>query len=316
MQSYDYIQSELAELGIYTLQEFMFRVVFSSTVSDDTLIKLDTIMRHDWVNISNSISKARGQFIAVEHTQKEYSENINKYLCLFPSRSLITTVTDSEEIKPDEYAGVGQINDYFIAYFTYKRLIDAGVSRLFPTRIVGTYNEQDKYIKIPNVAQVFTGKGDASMLAQNMESFYIAFPWLYHAQVDDYLEIADQNPREFEAFAIAVERLAISSKELNSALLYDMKEAIHNIQVQYEKRCRRLRAKGIAAATGLALTIIPIVIKEFFLDCDISHFSSIIGGSTVVGNINLLSDFISSSKDINDDPYWVLWKWWDKSQRK
>ena len=259
-----------------------------------------------------------GQYISIDPYNCP-DQSIANYMCLFPKRSLIETSALMTYIDLSSRESTGYDlppNDFFFFFFRFQNLVDHGISFLYPIKTdeeLNTYHEKvvnsASLIPLRNIADVSQGD-DFKKVVSDPEMFYLAFPWLYHARSDDFIEIAEKYPAEFTCLANAVEKIAHTSKEdLNKDVFYDLKEALGTIQVQYEIKRADLKKKGIPATVGLVLTCIPYVFPDAFASFDLSSYQNIIGGVSIFESFKLLNESISYAHEAHQNPYWVIWKW-------
>lgn len=242
-------------------------------------------------------------------------------MCLFPKRALIETSTlltyvDSTPFDCEEYDLPP--DDFMEQYFRFQNLIQYDIAFLYPVnqdeeRRTGAISIFDSNLVKPqkNVADV-SQNGILNRILQRSDMFYMAFPWLYNANTDDFIEICDKNPAEFDCLANAVEKIAQASNrqlDLQTDVLKELKDALVNIQISFEKKKAILKTKGIAAMVGIALTCVPFVVSNYFDNFDPSLLQTIIGSASILGSKDILADFFSLKKDGNLDPFWVIWKW-------
>ena len=270
-------------------------------------------------------AQASGQFISV-NPQTCNDEQISNYMCLFPKRSLIETegLSTYWDTTPFECEESNlPPNDFIEQYFRFQKVLQQDIAYLYPLREVDksswceSVSTTDSFTPIRNVAKV-SQQGNITTLVQDEQKFYIAFPWLQNARVDDYIEICQKHPAEFDNLANTIERIALSSNgsgNLNDNVLIDLKEALTNIRIALDKRRASLKSKGGVAVVCTCLTIIPFRLSGFFQNFDPKLLSTIIGTSSLVGSSSILNEFFSSKADDLSNPYWVIWKWQEKTER-
>lgn len=331
------LQNTLNELGIKSYSDYVKNVEiwdeFDTRVFHGGQEKLSLLRDAAKLYYDNYQKQQReGQFIIVDPA--DFSDNqISNYMCLFPKRSLIETEPfltyfDSTPFDCEMYYMAP--NDFYNQYFRFRELINRNVAYLYPVYQFGSEYDNGKQegiaaiydyheVRPINNAVKVSQKGNFNRIVQSDEMFYLAFPWLYNARTEDYCEICDRYPAEFDALALAVEKIALSNdgqQDFKSNVLFDMKEALTNIRISYEKRQAELLAKGIAAVVGITLTCIPLLTKELFCNFDPTILSTIIGSATLVDSKALLNDFLSIKTESHLNPYWVLWEWKHKSEKK
>ena len=246
-------------------------------------------------------------------------------MCIFPNRTLIETetlLTQKYSYSKSRYTYDLPPNDYFKKFFRYKDLIKRNIVQLYPVKgandyeIVKTFDEVLDYSPVApleNVAYISQGK-NLSRVAQRADYFYAVFPWLYNANTDVYLEICDKYPAEFQHLAITIEKISSASnsgEDFNINVLKDLRDALINIQIAFDKKRNSLKSKGITTILGYILTYIPYAIPKFFSNFDPTVLSGIIGGTTIIQSKSILSGFLDQKNVGIENPFWVVWKWKD-----
>ena len=325
MKEKSYIQMVLAELGITSYEDYIEKIKiwesFDNRVWHGGQEKIDAL-RDLVVNYYDGYqyTQLSGQYISINPKQF-HDESIANYLCLFPKRALIETSVLLSYIDMTPHNGESYDlppNDFIEQYFRFQKIIGHNIAHLYPIRtneevyqLQGSVFDSTSIIPLKNVADV-SQNGNFNRIITNPNMFYMAFPWLYNARTDDFIEICDKYPSEFDCLANTIERIAQASNgktDLYDDVRIDLKEALINIQISFEKKKSTLKAKGITAMVGLALTCIPFAVPHFFNDYDPALLKTILGSASIIGSGDLLNDFFSLKKEGNVNPYWVIWKW-------
>lgn len=141
-------------------------------------------------------------------------------MCLFPKRALIETSALLSYIDMTPHNGVSYDlppNDFMKQYFRFRNLVQHNIAFLYPintqeetNKLDGTIFDSTSIIPLKNVADV-SQNGNLNRILQQPDMFYMAFPWLYNARTDDFIEICGKYPSEFECLANAVEKIAQAS---------------------------------------------------------------------------------------------------------
>lgn len=322
MKNKHFIRLSLEEMGISNYGEFRLAL---------TKWKEPEIWQRNVTTLKNLVNdyiynytdlQLPGQYILIDPYKIFNIDEIEKYMCFFPKHSLIETngfIYGYNDSFTYEFAP----EDFFKWYFEFEGILQNNISYLYPARESEpykvpeiTYVSMESAVSIKNIASVSIN-GNFDEIIQNKNIFYIAFPWLYNARTDDYIEICDKYPAEFDYLAVTIEKLATASNfpncDFQETYLKELKEALCNIQISYEKKKSQLYAKGIAAITGTALTCIPFVVPHFFGNFNPELFQSIVGGSTIAGSVKILNDFNDLKLSGKENPFWVIWKWKQKS---
>ena len=89
----------------------------------------------------------------------------------------------------------------------------------------------------------------------------------------------------------------------------ELKDALTNIQISFEKKKAVLKSKGVTTIVGIALTCVPFAVSNYFDNFDPLLLQTILGSASLLGSKDILNDFFSLKKEGNLNPYWVIWKW-------
>ena len=268
-----------------------------------------------------------GQYISI-NPQKVQDDQIANYMCLFPRRSLIETSAlytylDMTPFNGEEYDMPP--DDFIKQYFRFNKIIDNNIAYLYPvrrdeesSRLDCAVFDSSVILPIKNIADV-SQNGDIKRIVEQSDMFYMSFPWLYNARLDDFMDICDKYPAEFDCLALTIEKIANASNtgsDLQKDVLKELKDALVNIQISFEKRKSELRSKGIATFVGLALTFIPFAAKNYFDNFDPTLLQTILGSTSLLSSKGILEDFFSQRHGENINPYWVIWKWKEKTMKE
>lgn len=317
----------LREFEISSYNDFQRRVTewedFEYRVWKGGQEKIDSL-RQAVIDYYSTIPNIAGQYISINSQWDDV--DLDNYMCIFPKRTLIETDALYSYIDLTPHNGSSYDKppvNFFQNYFRYEKLIRNNISYLYPIGLsgeekAGTENTFDAGMVIPikNVAEV-TRQGNFQTILQRPDIFYLAFPWLYNADTDNYIEICGRYPSEFDCFANAIEKIALAGNgksDLNETVLSELKEAIINIQIAYDKKKSALKAKGVVAVLGIALSYVPFALNNFFDNFDPKILSTVIGSASLLGSKDIISDFMGLRKESNTNPFWVIWKWKQSSE--
>lgn len=325
MEKKNFLQMALEEMEIYSYDDYRSKIEiwedFNNRVFQGGQEKIDNL-RDLVVNYYDSYqySQLSGQYISV-NPMSCHNDLIDNYMCLFPKRALIETSALLSYIDMTPHNGESYDlppNDFMKQYFRFKNLIQHNIAFLYPintheetNKLDGTIFDSTSIIPLKNVADV-SQNGNLNRILQNPEMFYIAFPWLYNARTDDFIEICDKYPSEFDCLANAIEKIAQASNgqsDLQTDVLRELKDALTNIQISFEKKKAVLKSKGVTTIDGIALTCVPFAVSNYFDNFDPLLLQTILGSASLLGSKDLLNDFFSLKKEGNLNPYWVIWKW-------
>lgn len=277
-----FIQTTLDEMGIFSFDEYIARIKiwenFDNRVFRGGQEKIDAL-RDLVINYYDSYqyNQLSGQYISV-NPRLCHNDLISNYMCLFPKRALIETSSLLSYIDMTPHNGESYDlppNDFMKQYFQFKNLIQHNIAFLYPintheetNKSDGTIFDSTSIIPLKNVADV-SQNGNLNRILQQPDIFYMAFPWLYNARTDDFIEICDKYPSEFDCLANAVEKIAQASNgqtDLQTDVLTELKDAMVNIQISFEKKKAALKSKGITTVVGIALTCVPFAVSKLSLN--------------------------------------------------
>lgn len=320
-----FLQAALEEMWIYSYDEYQEKIKiwedFENRVFRGGQEKIDTL-RDLVVNYYESYqyNQLSGQYISV-NPRACHSDLIDNYMCLFPKRALIETSALLSYIDMTPHNGESYDlppNDFMKQYFRFESLIQHNIAFLYPidtheeiSKLDGTIFDSASIIPLKNVADV-SQNGNLTRILQQPDMFYMAFPWLYNARTEDFIELCDKYPVEFDCLANAVEKIAKASNgqsDLQTDVLKELKDALINLQISFEKKKAVLKAKGITTVVGIALTCVPFAVSNYFDNFDPSMLQTILGSASILGSKDILEDFFSLKKEGNVNPYWVIWRW-------
>lgn len=327
-----FIQTTLEEMGIFSYDDYIEKIKiwedFDNRVFQGGQEKIDAL-RDLVVNYYDSYqyNQLSGQYISV-NPRLCHNDLISNYMCLFPKRALIETSSLLSYIDMTPHNGESYDlppNDFMKQFFQFKNLIQHNIAFLYPIntheeteKLDGTIFDSTSIIPLKNVANV-SQNGNINRILQQPDIFYMAFPWLYNARTDDFIEICDKYPSEFDCLANAVEKIAQASNgqtDLQTDVLTELKDAMVNIQISFEKKKATLKSKGITTVVGIALTCVPFAVSKYFENFDPSLLQTILGSASIIGGKDILEDFFSLKKEENLNPYWVIWKWKQTTKSK
>ena len=327
-----FIQTTLEEMGIFSYDDYIEKIKiwedFDNRVFQGGQEKIDAL-RDLVVNYYDSYqyNQLSGQYISV-NPRLCHNDLISNYMCLFPKRALIETSSLLSYIDMTPHNGESYDlppNDFMKQFFQFKNLIQHNIAFLYPIntheeteKLDGTIFDSTSIIPLKNVANV-SQNGNLNRILQQPDIFYMAFPWLYNARTDDFIEICDKYPSEFDCLANAVEKIAQASNgqtDLQTDVLTELKDAMVNTQISFEKKKATLKSKGITTVVGIALTCVPFAVSKYFENFDPSLLQTILGSASIIGGKDILEDFFSLKKEGNLNPYWVIWKWKQTTKSK
>lgn len=265
-----------------------------------------------------------GQYISINPDEIQDIQ-MDNYMCIFPNHILVETDTLFTRMPSKSLMTKYDMppNDYFKQFFRYEPLIKRNIVSLYPVKeqesisdysVRKTFDEILEYSPVAPLENVVhaSQKGNLSRVVQRADYFYVAFPWLYNANTDVYLEICDKYPAEFENLSNAIEKISCASNcgdNFNDNVLRELKDALINIQIAFDEKKSSLKLKGITTVLGWMLTCIPFALPAFFQNVDPQLCTGIIGNTSLVKSTDLLNVFWDLKNVGIKNPFWVIWKW-------
>lgn len=270
------------------------------------------------------IQGTEGQLFLVDEIAESAHNNIFNYSCVFPDRMIISA-GEFHFLDNKEKAFVDI--SLFKKLFWGKDLLTNNIVRISPFYRCTNLNDDGnfnnslvEYLTLPESNKSKIAQLDKSgVLGVDQVDFVnkivIALPWLINAKPEDYLEIIQKNKTEFELYNNNLARLSMVSENTEQFLQnfkQDFIDANINIRQALERKKDSLRKKGIATTIGICLTGIPFIFKDQISDPQ--TFLSVIGGVSAFEIMRNTLDDISSFKYTGkENPFWILWKWYDKT---
>jgi len=242
-----------------------------------------------------------------------------KYLCLFPSSSVILTKALMSIATDDNNNYFCIPVDFLRELLINKEFIENNIFTVLPEYYLHDAPTHHGYILTlnPNENNGYSNfnKSDdhlkTGIYVDNdiVEKLFFTFPWLYGARAEDFLDIVEKNNLYFMNYCNTINKFVRTLKEGQiKDLFYEMKEAHVMLQIEFEKAREQLFKKGIVTTVGLACTFIPL-----FLDIPAeikAALSSILGATTTKELLSLFATEKNNLKNVGvNNPFWVTWQW-------
>ena len=273
------------------------------------------------------IEESTGQLFMVDQMSTDNHENLLKYSCIFPNRMIVNTGNLLYLNDPDQaFLDI----QFFYKLFWGRQLFEKNLLRITPfyrrTELVPGEGNLDncltEYLTLPEenkkkIAELDRcGDHEFGQLIQR-DRIFLMMPWLINADIDTYLEIIDKNKLEFEAYNLNLERIGKNADNIEVFLTdfdTNLKEANINIAIELEKKQKELKKLGLFTGIGIAITAIPFILPAG-CPVDPSLLSKLMGGVDGIQIVNDIKEISQISSVGHENPFWVLWKWKNKSKR-
>ena len=260
------------------------------------------------------------KYIVTNTTSEEYL----KYLCLFPSASLVITgkFEDSWPAKGN-YNEYGIPKDFLMKLLENKDLVKNGVFTILPESIhhmddqagMGIYNVDTlsgNYVMgLQSPPVNVLGTNGVYITDENVEKLYSSFSWLYGASVEDYIDLIEKHKLLFDHYRHTITNYMDNIYTGNfKEFKRDLDEADISIRIALEQKKAELWAKGRKTVVSVGLATIPFIPG---IPVDLKkELMSILGISAGASLLELYS-LIETGNNIKnigiDNPFWFAWKW-------
>lgn len=283
----------------------------------------------------SSLNESNNNYVVAHSSDDE----AGKYMCFFPSSSVILTKGISFDERPNHSWDTGYSytipRDFLAALLKYEKFIRAGILAVLPENITSSIrrevlhdNRTEKISTLSDdiIEDVNPRKGaikEVNIIGKKglyidrdiVEELFFIFPWLYGAREEDYLEISLKNALFFQRYCNTISKFiqTVKTGEITN-IFQDIKEAHIDMQIEFEKAKEQLNRKGVITVVGLACTFIP-----FFLPLPEelkTTLRAILGTMTVKELLSFFDKEKSQLKSIGlSSPYWITWQWEKKSSK-
>lgn len=329
--------NDIMENNVRIVKEILYILKNSSINKFDDIAKLSLVenkllsaQKYSWTGeiakLINSlyyktekyIGDIDGQIFLIDKIGTSYYEDVMKYSCVFPNRTIMSS-GDFHYLNKPEYAFIDI--DFFAKLFYCKKLILEGIVHISPFKLFtdlqdgipdGAFMESLKLPsknmkKIAELDECGLGAYQGNKLISKL---FVAMPWLKNAKVEDYIDIVNKFQAEFECYNHCLAGISGVTEDTETFIkkyLNDYKEASINLQIAMEKKQSELRTKGITTMLSLCLTAIPYLLPEGCIDANV--VSAFLGAGTVKEMLSSANIFTEKKNIGKDNPFWVLWKW-------
>lgn len=328
---------ELMANDVTIIKEIMYILKAASIKKFDDIVKLNldenkllSAQKYSWIGeiakLVNSlyyktekyIGEIDGQIFLIDKVGTSNYENVMKYSCVFPNRTIMSS-GDFHYLDKPEYAFIDI--DFFSKLFYCKNLLLEGIVHISPFQLL-TDSEEGipdgafiENLRLPDKNKKKIAELDECGLGayqgnQLISKLFVAMPWLENAKVEDYIDIVNKFQAEFECYNHCLAGISGVTEDTETFIkkyLNDYKEASINLQIAMEKKQSELRTKGITTMLSLCLTAIPYLLPEGCIDANV--VSAFLGAGTVKEMLSSANIFTEKKNIGKDNPFWVLWKW-------
>lgn len=249
-----------------------------------------------------------------------------KYGCIFPKKILFLS---HQFIFWKDDNEIGVPIDFFALLFALKPVLVSGLAYLLPLRInqkevvsdfiisnelIGTWNyrKAKNVIEIPAHGYGYDDLENAlayeEMVDNDMQ--LITLPWLQGARLEDYIEIVQQFPDEFELFSQALGKFIESRSDPNKMVIEWIKEIAHGakrLDIIFKNKQKELRAKGMDVGCGMFFTLGAIMLPEEMAALK-PTLTALFSSKTTYDGLRWLYDYRHTKKLISNENYWILWR--------
>lgn len=310
--AFEFLENILKDFNIRTIDDLEQKAdIFSS---NEMIRDISEWLIQQLNHTKQTIVSSNGEFFCFE--QSDDIDGISKYSCIFPNRTIIKNC--SMVYNPSR---PNCINDYlfcatdvFRQYIRYKPILKNSLA-LFTPIIFDLENGITETFDRENIAHLFNcGTSESNELKDKL---LLTLPWLHNVNIEDYIEIIDNNKKEFENYNLALESIAAAThgrSALSNDVMSKIKEITINLEIALQKKQSAFKKKGITTVLGLCLTAIPLVVPNIGQYIDPKILSTFLGAGTIKDSLALLQQHDEIANLNKENPFWVIWKW--KSSNK
>ena len=295
-------------------------------------VGIDRVNTNYWVmEVYKLVDKLLQEQKKVLSNQQKYivsnkdKEEYLKYMCLFPSSSVVITERFEDGWPPSgNYEDYIIPKDFLIKLLSNKELLLNDVFVLLPESIhhkeddgagTGMYDVDTLSgmyrIGINSPPKNLLGENGVYITDENVEKLYTSFSWLYGAKVDDYLDLIEKHRLLFDNYRQTIIDYMdnIYTGDFKQ-FKKDLDEADINIRIAMEKKKAELWAKGRKTVVSAGLVTIPFIPG---IPADIkAELLSIIGvgaGTSILELYSAIETGMSMKSVGMENPFWFAWKW-------
>lgn len=260
-----------------------------------------------------NISNKGGQFFCIEDKQSDIA-NVSKYLCFFPERGLIKTIAPSISLDDYNLPYYPTLKrDYLVKYFEYHELMAHDIIDLYPSIDLNAYCDPVFELgQHENIAFLSNAGCGIQNYEAKQQGLFLAFPWIYSARVEDFIELQSKYSIEFRQYNNIIAKISHESKNINdfnNSVLLEAEKAYGELTLLFKQKKRDLLRRGIMTTIGIAFTFLPTVFPDLSKIIDPKLYTTIVGGSTVCDTLNKFSNLFELSDLGKQNPFWITWKW-------
>lgn len=334
MPYYQILDIILDNLNLKTIEDVERRLVFSYEFPfvKESDMYLGTLFHVACQNAINQITEThlnKKQFFFHENHLSGNEDVFKAYINFFPKRCIMYTSDIYHSITmPIEHSrkklGCCQAygNDFLKKYILYKDQIASGDLYLFPQTIFQS-SPKSKYVSVPTLAKhknkIFVDSYSTKIdiiPKTDYGNLIIELPWLRNARIEDFIELREKHKTEYARFQLKTDEIMLSLKEnasIEKVLAKEYSEAVLEIKSKIINKKDELKRKGLSVTLGTICTVVPMIFAPQIAQyVNPTTVSSILGGATLYNGIN---EFAKFENDERKNPYWILYKWEEKTNK-
>lgn len=267
-----------------------------------------------------NIKESSEQIFFINKQTLRNSTELSKFGCLLPQSTYLGggTIVNNQEHK---YVDLRFLRYYFMS----KDVIKQKLCLLSPIQLTTQSNGFDMFYEIlemhtkdKNQSSVLDTCGNRTLMFQNGKYIKIDIPWLYGVSVNDFIELKDKYEYEFMNYSQMVHKIAsnaASGIEVTEEITTSLNEICISMKIILDKKKNELFRKGVKAFLGVCATIIPFVHANMNQYLDPKVISGVFGSASLVEILDIGLDASHMREMNNENPYWFLWKWYNKSNQ-
>jgi hypothetical protein len=219
--------------------------------------------------------------------------------------------------------------DFLPLLFALRPALNSGLAFLLPARmnhkiptVIGEASQtmiralqrdgKDSAVIIPSNGYGYKDLESAlsreELTDSNTQLFTI--PWLPGARLEDYIELVNTFPDEFELYLRIMEKFFEGRSDPDKITVEWIKEVsygIKRIDVIFKNKQRELSAKGFDVGAGMLLTLGTLMLPETMAALKPS-LAALFSSKTAYDGLRWLYDYRQAKKLVSSENHWLLWR--------
>jgi hypothetical protein len=248
-----------------------------------------------------------------------------KYSCLFPRRMLFLSHQFVHWEMEDE---IGIPLDFFPLLFALEPVLKSGLAHLLPSRMnrkefdpdvgevsnqmIGTWHlrQAKENVEIPASGSGYKDL-ESAMRQQKLveaDTQLMTLPWLLGARLEDYVDVVQEFPEEFELYSGSLAKFLKTDKDVDATeWIKEISHGVRRIDVIFKNKQRELNAKGLDVGVGMLFTLGTLFLPEALASMK-PALAALFSSKTAYDGIRWFYDYQQAAKLLSSENYWIMWR--------